>query len=127
MNKLVLLETIKGLQSAPVPACSCAKGLAAGAAQAVDALQELARCLSPAYCKATTTLNNDTSSPDTLAAQCSRPNATPSATPLKAIAATTGPPELQNRHGLVAAHHAVYMRSMLLHSSGKPFGSKPAV
>jgi hypothetical protein len=42
MNQLVAKETLKGLLQAPVPACSCAKGLAVGAVHAWDALQELA-------------------------------------------------------------------------------------
>jgi hypothetical protein len=134
MNQLVAKETLKGLLHAPVPACSCAKGLAVGAVHAWDALKELAGIFG---------LSNS-SEPSSTPAMASpvlhssvrehpsqRPgvqkaiDAMPDTQAARATAAAeySSPPNvpdlLSEDHGLTAQQHTVYMRTMMLHAASR--------
>jgi hypothetical protein len=120
MNQFVAKETLKGLLHAPVPACSCAKGLAVGAVQAWDALQELASMCGLSHSNgpdATSTHERPSQQSPT-----SSSNHAPTAVDhTEAAAVPAGPPELLSEvNGLTAQQHAVYMQTMLLHGDARP-------
>jgi hypothetical protein len=128
MNHLVVKETLKGLLHAPVPACSCAKGLAVGAVQAWDALQELASMFGLAHSrrKGESSTSQRLGPQSSVSSRTVAPTAadqTADAVPALQTAAAlhSAPPELMSEvDGLTAQRHAVYMRTMMLHGDGRP-------
>uniref|UniRef100_A0A383W155 Uncharacterized protein n=1 Tax=Tetradesmus obliquus TaxID=3088 RepID=A0A383W155_TETOB len=122
MNQHVVKETLKGLLHAPVPACSCAKGLAVGAVQAWDALQELASMCGVSMgskMRAAPTQETLSAHPAAAGHQTLTAGAAGTSVPDQAAAAPAaariGPPELLNEaDGLAAQQHAVYMRNIML-------------
>jgi hypothetical protein len=130
MNQFVAKETLKGLLHAPVPACSCAKGLAVGAVQAWDALQELASMCGLSHSnRADATSSHERPILQSSASSSSQAPAAVDQIAASAVPAVqpravvqSGPPELLSEaNGLTGQHHAVYMQTMMLHGDGRPY------
>ncbi len=125
MNQLVaytLTNSLKGLTSAPVPACSCAKGLAVGVSMGWTALHQLWQSLAPnAHLSGGHITITPKSSIDTNAGRDHQLHSTQKVDSSKSADMTPiYPPELNNSDGMLAAHHAVYMRSIMLRFSNQP-------
>lgn len=122
MNQHVAKETLKGLLQAPVPACSCAKGLAVGVVHAWDALQELASACGLSMGSKTASAQEISSAESAAAGHHSLTAGAVRAGKSVAdqaaaapAAAQIGPPKLLNEaDGLAAQQRTVYMRNILL-------------
>jgi len=97
-----LMQSLKGLQSAAVPACSCAKGLAVGISELRNAVQGFQQSLEPQQAAAEQQ------------SQLQQP-----LLDVQRSAPSTRLSDLLETDGMLAAQHAVYMRTLMLHHSSR--------
>lgn len=112
----LLKDTLRGLTAAPVPACSCAKGLAVGLKLGWSGLHE-------AYTTTFTSAAQPSTIVSSAAITASQHSSLQTAVGTgkqishSSRSAQAGPAEMPEESGIIAAQHSVYMRNMLLRMS----------